>query len=72
MELGSLTMSAACVAALSLTPSGCSLPPRANGPLPAMDAGLGNVDLTLNWKVVRAPGPDLPTLAAVWARGDDV
>jgi hypothetical protein len=58
------------VATIALSGGGCSHPPRTSALPPARDAG--GTPIALDWKVVKAPGPDLPTLTAVWARGNDV
>ena len=58
------------MAAIGLCLGGCSQPPRTNALHPAPDAG--DAPVTLDWKVIKAPGRELPTLTAVWARGDDV
>ncbi len=58
------------MASIGLSAAGCSLPPRMNAVPSATDAG--SAPVILDWTIARAPGPALPTLAAVWARGSDV
>lgn len=69
-KVGSPTTSFFWVAAIALSAASCSQPPSRNALHPVADGG--NAPVTLDWKVVRPPGPELPTLAGVWARGDDV
>ena len=70
MRAPALTTSRFWTAVIGLSVGGCSHPPSTTTVHPTSDAGTAPV--ALDWKVVKAPGPELPTLAAVWARGDDV